>query len=266
MSTLNPYEILGIPKNCKNIVEVRRAFNSKAQAMHPDKSAGNIKDFLRLKKSYDYIISKLTLESQEMVANSKTNEERYGEYAKFVKSTPKVGKSNIEEPWKNEIGLDNSVIYIEETVPLVPRKLAGEMGLWKEPLAYNEDSCEAEVFFTGDVLFGKDKARVLDFDQMIDVEEAEYKRNSSGNKDMDARKFLQQETVGYLETEPSLEREDIPVSYSSSFKVSSERMYVNRLEENADDKEKAKHILTQNMNNFSVEVQNMLSGRLGINF
>lgn len=263
-SVFNPYEILGIHKSCRDLVQIRRAFNKKALLVHPDRPGSDNKAFRRLKKAYDYIVRKAGLVREEERMNSQTNEERLEEYKRLDDAlfplTPKSGV--VSEPWRNEIKLDNSVLYIPEEKST--EQVSGEIGLWKEPEAYCPESCSAEILSSGGIFFIKETSRIIDFDDAIEMEKMKRKKRSTGNHELDSKRFLQQETVGYLETEPVLEREDIPLDWSK--RQTYEEMRSISIEKKELEMEKSRKIVMGQMDKFSVNFQNMVSGRLSINF
>jgi len=266
MSTISPYEYLGLARNCRDPIQIRRAFNVKVKVLHPDKQ-GDTKEFMRLKKCYDHVMKRASLVQQEELRNNQTPTQRLAEYTSTKDDFVVVARPmTSKEPWKNEITLDNSVISMPSTEPIQPTKLKGDMTVWKEPVAYDPSEFGAELISTGDILFVKDTSRPIDFEGTIQVEQAEYQRNSCGNSALDAKRFLQTETVTPMASVPksALVQETLTPTFYQNYDDSARDMHYQLLERELDEKEAARSAIENNLSKYSVEIQNLLNQHLSI--
>src|SRR4051794_21477038 len=52
---VDPYKVLGVPRGCRDIKQIKHAYHKKSLQLHPDKRRGDEYDFSTLNKCYIYL-------------------------------------------------------------------------------------------------------------------------------------------------------------------------------------------------------------------
>lgn len=85
---IDPYEVLGVSKNCQNKEEIKTAYKQKALKCHPDKTNGKTEiEFKILNKSYKYAIKCIT-------PPQKSHDILKKEYKEFCESQTRESQSH----------------------------------------------------------------------------------------------------------------------------------------------------------------------------
>lgn len=93
-SKFDPYEIIGVPKDCVNIKQVQKCYKKRLVKHHPDKNNGETLKFDVIKHAYSIVLSEV--KNRMTLIQSKTDIELRQQSESFIQNQPQVRHVNLD--------------------------------------------------------------------------------------------------------------------------------------------------------------------------